>query len=110
MLGIGGVRALRALRLKPTVWHMNEGHAAFLVLERMRALVGHGLAFAERAANASPPTPSSPPTPRCRPATTSSAEDLIWSYFQDFCRELGMSTRGVPGARAAVAGQPRVST
>lgn len=39
VLGIGGVRALRALGLKPTVWHMNEGHAAFLQLERIRELV-----------------------------------------------------------------------
>lgn len=36
ILGIGGVRALRALGLNPTVWHMNEGHAAFMVLERCR--------------------------------------------------------------------------
>ena len=34
VLGIGGVRALRALGLAPTVWHINEGHAAFFVLER----------------------------------------------------------------------------
>jgi len=39
VLGIGGVRVLRALGLKPAVWHMNEGHAAFLQLERMRELV-----------------------------------------------------------------------
>src|SRR5581483_6040923 len=39
MLGIGGVRALRALGLDPMVWHMNEGHAAFLGLERCRELV-----------------------------------------------------------------------
>jgi starch phosphorylase len=39
MLGIGGVRALRALGLDPLVWHMNEGHAAFLGLERARELV-----------------------------------------------------------------------
>ncbi|HEX9116883.1 MAG TPA: alpha-glucan family phosphorylase, partial [Anaerolineae bacterium] len=39
VLGIGGVRTLRALRLQPTVWHMNEGHAAFLQLERLRQLV-----------------------------------------------------------------------
>jgi starch phosphorylase len=39
MLGIGGVRALRALGLDPLVWHMNEGHAAFLGLERCRELV-----------------------------------------------------------------------
>lgn len=39
VLGIGGVRALRGLGLHPTVWHMNEGHAAFLQLERVRELV-----------------------------------------------------------------------
>ncbi|WP_347488636.1 alpha-glucan family phosphorylase [Desulfoscipio sp. XC116] len=39
LLGIGGVRALRALGLAPTVWHINEGHAAFLLLERLRELV-----------------------------------------------------------------------
>jgi starch phosphorylase len=37
VLGVGGVRALGALGVRPTVWHMNEGHAAFLVLERIRA-------------------------------------------------------------------------
>ncbi len=39
MLGIGGVRALRALGIHPAVWHLNEGHAAFLQLERMREYV-----------------------------------------------------------------------
>jgi starch phosphorylase len=39
VLGIGGVRALRALGIEPAVWHMNEGHSAFLGLERLRELV-----------------------------------------------------------------------
>ena len=39
LLGLGGVRALRALGLAPTVYHLNEGHAAFTALERLRALV-----------------------------------------------------------------------
>ena len=39
VLGIGGVRSLRALGLEPTVFHMNEGHSAFLQLERLRELV-----------------------------------------------------------------------
>jgi glycogen phosphorylase len=39
VLGIGGVRAIRALGLDPLVWHMNEGHSAFLGLERCRELV-----------------------------------------------------------------------
>ncbi|HSN18937.1 MAG TPA: alpha-glucan family phosphorylase, partial [Gammaproteobacteria bacterium] len=45
VLGIGGVRALRAVGIDPAVWHMNEGHAAFLGLERCRELVGQGLPF-----------------------------------------------------------------
>jgi starch phosphorylase len=44
VLGIGGVRALRELGIEPTVFHMNEGHSAFLQLERMRELVeDHGV-------------------------------------------------------------------
>jgi starch phosphorylase len=39
VLGVGGVRALRALGHEPTVFHMNEGHSAFLQLERLRELV-----------------------------------------------------------------------
>lgn len=39
ILGIGGVRALDALRVSPTVYHMNEGHSAFMALERIRVLL-----------------------------------------------------------------------
>ena len=45
VLGIGGVRALHALGLKPSAWHINEGHAAFMVLERMRTLIGQDMDF-----------------------------------------------------------------
>ncbi|MCB1598279.1 MAG: alpha-glucan family phosphorylase, partial [Gammaproteobacteria bacterium] len=45
ILGIGGVRALRAAGLTPQVWHINEGHAAFQVIERARELVVSGLVF-----------------------------------------------------------------
>jgi starch phosphorylase len=45
VLGIAGVRALRALGLEPTVFHMNEGHSAFLVLERVRELLTQGAAL-----------------------------------------------------------------
>lgn len=47
LLGVGGVRALRALGYNPSVWHMNEGHAAFLTLERARELVAGGDTFDE---------------------------------------------------------------
>ncbi len=45
VLGIGGVRAIRTLALQPSVWHVNEGHAAFLVLERMRERIAWGHSF-----------------------------------------------------------------
>src|SRR5262245_8617134 len=47
VLGVGGVRALRALSLSPAVWHMNEGHVAFLGLERAREKVLRGDGLAE---------------------------------------------------------------
>jgi len=43
LLGIGGLRALQALGHNPTVYHMNEGHSAFLTLERIRQLMQKGL-------------------------------------------------------------------
>ncbi len=43
MLGVGGVRALKAMGFNPSVWHINEGHAAFLTLERLREMVSAGV-------------------------------------------------------------------
>ncbi|HEY1168166.1 MAG TPA: alpha-glucan family phosphorylase [Candidatus Limnocylindrales bacterium] len=45
VLGTGGVRALKALGITPAVWHLNEGHSAFLLVERTRALVAQGVAL-----------------------------------------------------------------
>ncbi len=45
ILGIGGVRAARLLGLAPAVWHMNEGHAAFLGIELAREYIARALAF-----------------------------------------------------------------
>ena len=42
VLGVGGVRAIRALGIKPAAWHLNEGHSAFLLAERARELVAAG--------------------------------------------------------------------
>jgi starch phosphorylase len=47
ILGTGGVRVLRALGVEPKVWHANEGHAAFMLLERVRELVAGGMEFDE---------------------------------------------------------------
>lgn len=45
LLGIGGTRLLTALGIHPEVWHMNEGHCAFLTLERIRMLSAEGVPF-----------------------------------------------------------------
>ncbi len=91
VLGIGGVRALRALGLKPALWHMNEGHAAFLGLERARELVAEaGLTFAEAreavAANAVFTTHT--PVPAGNDAF---GLDLIDRYFNSYWGQLGLN-------------------
>ncbi len=45
VLGIGGVRALRASNLTPTIWHINEGHPAFQIIERCREKIEQGMSF-----------------------------------------------------------------
>jgi starch phosphorylase len=45
ILGIGGVRAFKALGSEPAAWHLNEGHAAFVVLQRIRDLIEKGRTF-----------------------------------------------------------------
>src|SRR5216110_1429120 len=47
ILGVGGVGVLRALGYDPAAWHANEGHAAFMLVERVRELVTRGNAFAD---------------------------------------------------------------
>jgi len=45
LLGIGGVRILRMMGIEPSIWHANEGHTAFMMLERIREEVARGTAF-----------------------------------------------------------------
>lgn len=45
ILGVGGVQALKALGFAPAVWHLNEGHAAFVVLQRIRDMIDTGQSF-----------------------------------------------------------------
>ncbi len=47
VLGIGGVRALRELHIKPVVWHANEDHTAFMMLERLREERAKGTSLKE---------------------------------------------------------------
>ncbi|KPK86213.1 MAG: alpha-glucan phosphorylase [Phycisphaerae bacterium SM23_33] len=91
ILGIGGVRALAALGIQPEVFHMNEGHSAFLSLERIRVLMAErGVSFqaAREAVIAS--NVFTPHTPV--PAGNDAFEAwLIEKYFKDFWEKLGLS-------------------
>jgi len=90
ILGIGGPRALSAMGLKPTVWHINEGHAAFLILERIRMLRQAGLDFASALEAVAVNTVFTTHTPV--PAGHDHfAPDMIEAYFRDFLPELGIS-------------------
>ena len=91
LLGIGGVRALRALGIIPNVCHMNEGHAAFLALERIRLLMEkRTVSFAEareivRAGNIfTTHTPVEAGIDHFQP-------ELIEKYFSGYYRQLGLS-------------------
>ena len=90
VLGIGGVRALAALGLKPAVWHINEGHAAFLILERLRGLMLQGIDFACALEAVAVNTVFTTHTPVPAGHDYFSTEMLL-HYFKDWCRELGIS-------------------
>ncbi len=47
ILGVGGVRVLRALEIDPGVWHANEGHAAFMMVERLREMTAAAIPYPE---------------------------------------------------------------
>ncbi len=89
ILGVGGVRALFEMGLKPTCWHINEGHAAFQVLERMRWLTKQGLDFAGAleavAANTVFTTHTAVPA-----GHDHFADDMIRHYFDRCCQDLAV--------------------
>ncbi|MGH2749270.1 MAG: alpha-glucan family phosphorylase [Actinomycetota bacterium] len=89
VLGIGGVRALRALGHVADVWHSNEGHAGFLNLERIRELLVDGdLAFAEAVEAVRASTIFTTHTPV--PAGIDRYDlDLMRRYFESFAQECG---------------------
>jgi starch phosphorylase len=90
MLGIGGVRALNLLNIKPDVWHMNEGHSAFLVLELMRQRVEMGLTFAEAENAVRQRTIFTTHTPVPAGHDAFSFQ-LVEQYFNGFWDQLGIS-------------------
>lgn len=91
LLGVGGMRALDALGLAPQVFHINEGHAGFLALERIRrAIVDEGLSFSEAKTAVRPGGLFTTHTPV--PAGIDRfPSELMEKYFTSWCREVGVS-------------------
>ena len=90
LLGIGGVRALRALGYEPDLWHMNEGHSAFLTLERVREIIETGKTFDEAAAAVRNSNVFTTHTPV--PAGNDAFPIwLIDKYFPGYWEELGLT-------------------
>jgi len=89
VLGIGGVRVLRALDINPVVWHANEGHTAFMMLERIRELVATGLSFAEATSRVQATTVFTTHTPVLAGHDMFSAE-LLEKYFSGYRKSLGI--------------------
>jgi glycogen phosphorylase len=90
ILGIGGVRLLRALSLNPTSWHMNEGHSAFMALERCREFVEEGLSFDEAREVVAAGTTFTVHTPVAA-GNDAFAFDLIGQFFSGYWGSLGLS-------------------
>ena len=108
LLGVGGVRALAALGIEPTVFHLNEGHSAFLALERVRALVAERHADRRRARARPRARPSSRRTRPSRPGTRSSPRSSSRRYVGDLA-ERGRARRRVRCSRSARFGdEPRL--
>jgi starch phosphorylase len=91
VLGIGGVRALRAIHQSPTVWHINEGHAAFMVLERARELVENGIDFhgALEAVSAATVFTTHTPVPAGHDIFD---RELVETYLGRYIQKLGIDT------------------
>lgn len=97
LLGIGGIRALDALGIEPTVCHINEGHSAFLALERIRRLMarhGVGFAVAREAVAASNVFTTHTPVPA---GIDVFAPDLMDRYFAPLYGELGLDREAFLG-------------
>jgi starch phosphorylase len=92
LLGIGGVRLLRKLGIAPQVFHLNEGHSAFLTLELARELtVSEGLSFADAAAQVRQHCVFTTHTPVAAGNDEFEIDLLTRSFGASFEKELGLS-------------------
>lgn len=91
MLGMGGIQALQALDIQPTVYHMNEGHSAFMTLQRIKDLVQReGLTFEQSIETVRAGTFFTTHTPV--PAGNDMFDPgMIDFYFKKYCQDVNIS-------------------
>lgn len=89
VLGIGGVRALRVVGLAPTVWHVNEGHAAFSIVERCREMTARGTDYPTALEACAAATVFTTHTP-VRAGHDVFPADMMERYFAKTREELGI--------------------
>jgi starch phosphorylase len=90
LLGIGGVRVLRALGIKPAIWHANEGHTAFMMLERIREEIEAGSNFEKALKEIQKNTifTTHTPVPAGHDVFT---DKLMEQYFENYWPSLGIN-------------------
>ncbi|OPZ31135.1 MAG: Maltodextrin phosphorylase [Lentisphaerae bacterium ADurb.BinA184] len=91
LLGVGGARALRKLGIAPSVYHINEGHSAFLIIENIREAMANGdMSFEEATELVKGHAVFTTHTP-VEAGNERFARDLILYYFNSFVKELGIT-------------------
>jgi len=89
VLGMGGVRVLQALGIEPATWHMNEGHCAFLGLERIRPLLKQGTSLTDACKDIAKNSVFTTHTPV--PAGNEAFDiELVRKYFKPYCEEYNL--------------------
>jgi starch phosphorylase len=89
VLGIGGVRVLRALNINPVIWHANEGHTSFMMLERIREEMQAGKSYSDAMHHVQSTTMFTTHTP-VRAGHDIFSTQLIEKYFRDYWQSLGI--------------------
>ena len=90
LLGIGGMRLIRTLNLAPHVYHMNEGHSAFMVIERLQECMIMGMSYAEATVRVRSNTVFTTHTPVAA-GNEAFSLDLMGRYFGGVASKLGLS-------------------
>ena len=104
VLGIGGVRALRALNLQPTAWHINEGHGAFQIIERCREMTTNVFEFESAIESVAASTIFTTHTP-VQAGHDIFPADLVTSNLGKMASELGLTIEEFLGLGSSPAAQ-----